>query len=69
MMMKLYCKDLGLSASIYDIQALKGGFVFVGDGKPTYILRMVINYFLFINISTNVFHILNLATLIEQTLT
>ena len=28
MMMKIYCKDLGLFASVYDIQALKGGFVF-----------------------------------------
>ena len=69
MMMKLYCKDLGLSASVYDIQALKDGFVFVGDGTPTYILRMTINFFVFINISSNVFHVLNIATLIEQTLT
>ena len=69
MMMKIYCKDLGLSTYVYDIQALKGGFVFAGDGTPTYILRMVINYFLFINISSNVFHVLNIATLIEQTLT
>ena len=30
LMMKIYCKDLGLSASIYDIQAVKGGFVFAG---------------------------------------
>ena len=28
--MKIYCKYLGLSASVYDIQALKGGFVFAG---------------------------------------
>ena len=30
LMMKIYCKDLGLSTSLYDIQALKGGFVFAG---------------------------------------
>ena len=30
LMMKIYCKDLGLSASVYDIQALKGGFFFAG---------------------------------------
>ena len=28
LMMKIYCKYLGLSTSIYDIQALKGVFVF-----------------------------------------
>ena len=28
--MKIYCKDLGLFASIYDIQAFKGGIVFAG---------------------------------------
>ena len=28
MMMKIYYKDLGLYAYVYDIQALKGGFVF-----------------------------------------
>lgn len=29
-------KDLGLCVSVYDIQALEGGFVFAGDGAPTY---------------------------------
>ena len=30
MMIKIYCKYLGLSASVYDIQALKGVFIFAG---------------------------------------
>ena len=29
-MMKIYCKDIGLSASVYGIQTLKGWFVFAG---------------------------------------
>ena len=28
LMMQIYCKDLGISTSIYDIQALKGGIFF-----------------------------------------
>ncbi|EFJ12066.1 hypothetical protein SELMODRAFT_235152 [Selaginella moellendorffii] len=29
-------KDLGLCVSLYDIQSIEGGFVFPGDGAPTY---------------------------------
>ncbi|KAH9316157.1 hypothetical protein KI387_024784, partial [Taxus chinensis] len=37
-------KDLGLCVSIYDIRAIDGGFVFAGDGAPTYTIdfRLVV---------------------------
>ena len=30
LMMKIYCKDIGFYVSVYDIYALKVGFVFAG---------------------------------------
>lgn len=32
-------KDLGLVVTLYDIKSLEGGFVFPGDGAPTYTVR------------------------------
>jgi len=48
-------KDLGLCISVYDIQALEGGFVFAGDGAPTYTVRIIISFFALIPLSANMF--------------